>query len=105
MPNLAILFGVLLTILGGALFGLSPSHSPTALIPAGFGLALVACGLVARNEKARMHAMHLAALLGMIGTVVPIWRLVKKFTSAPPEGQTSVSFNEYADGGQVAMSV
>jgi hypothetical protein len=101
MSNLAIVFGVLLGILGGVLFGLSESHSPTALIPAGFGIALILCGLIAKNEKARMHAMHFAALLGLLGFGFPIWRLIKKFTvtSDPP-----AQFNQLADGGQIAMA-
>jgi hypothetical protein len=101
MSNLAIVFGVLLGILGGVLFGFSGSHSPTALIPSAFGVALILCGFIAKNEKARMHAMHFAALLGLLGFAIPIWRLVKKFvfpTDRPAE------FNEWADGGQIAMA-
>src|SRR2546423_1723336 len=97
MSNLAILFGVLLGILGGVLFGLSESHSPTALIPAGFGVGLILCGIVARNDKARMHAMHVAALIGLVGLVVPLVRVVPALASGS-------EFEPLKHGGQLAMA-
>jgi uncharacterized membrane protein len=76
---IAMLFGVLLSVLGVVLFAMAePEHrSPTALIPTFFGLALIALGLVARNEKARMHVMHAAALLGLIGLLFPGFMAIK----------------------------
>src|SRR5207253_9245085 len=71
--SIAILFGVLLSILGGIIFALAEVKSPTALFPTYFGIALVILGLVALNDKARKHAMHFAAmvtLIGLIGGVV-----------------------------------
>jgi hypothetical protein len=71
MPNLTIVFGAILTGLG--LFGYFGSNaaepSVTALIPAFVGVPLALCGFVARQEKLRMHAMHAAVLLGLIGAV------------------------------------
>jgi hypothetical protein len=37
------------------------------LIPAFAGGLLLLCGVVALNEKARMHAMHAAVLVGLLG--------------------------------------
>jgi len=68
LAKLAITFGVLLIALGLGTY--LPRHEhPTALIPAVAGLLLLACGLVARNERLRMHAMHAAALVGMLGAL------------------------------------
>lgn len=45
----------------------SPKRSVTALIPAFAGGLLLLCGVAALNEKARMHAMHAAVLVGLLG--------------------------------------
>jgi peptidoglycan/LPS O-acetylase OafA/YrhL len=97
MSNVAIIFGVLLGILGGVLFGLSETHSPTALIPAGFGLGLILCGVVARNDRVRMHAMHFAALIGLVGLVMPLVMVIRKLAAGG-------EFNPLSNGGQVAMA-
>jgi len=84
MERIAILFGVLLCGLGligyfaPTTFGEAgpEGKSPTALIPAGFGVALLICGLIVTTApNTRKHAMHLAAaiaLLGAIGGIMPI---------------------------------
>jgi peptidoglycan/LPS O-acetylase OafA/YrhL len=86
MERFAILFGVLLCGLG-AIGYLSPAsfgevgpkkNPPTALIPAGFGVALLICGMiVSARPAARKTGMHIAAaiaVLGAIGGFVPIVR-------------------------------
>ena len=67
MPNTAILFGVLLILLGFAGWAGSGMESPTALIPAVFGLLLCIAGALARKESRRKHAMHAAAMIGLLG--------------------------------------
>ena len=75
MVPIAMVFGGLLVILGLVLFGMAEVKSMTALIPSVFGLALIGLGLVARlGGKARMHAMHVAALIGLVGFVFPLVR-------------------------------
>jgi hypothetical protein len=37
------------------------------LIPAYFGAAIVLCGLVALKEQFLKHAMHVAAMIGLVG--------------------------------------
>jgi hypothetical protein len=72
MPALTLAIGAALIVLGVASYGLTGGASPTALIPAAFGLLLVVAGVLARNERMRMHAMHgavLIALLGFLGSV------------------------------------
>jgi len=58
---------VLLLAVGVGGFLASGAHAPTALIPAVLGLLLGVCAAVARNPKARMHAMHAAVLLALLG--------------------------------------
>ena len=78
MANTTIGFGIILIVLGvGGYFG-SDRVSLTALIPAAFGLLLVIFGALARDEKRRKMAMHIAVtvgLLGFLGTVSGLFQL------------------------------
>lgn len=76
MAPLSILFGLLLSLLGVLLYTMSESKSPTALIPAFFGIALIVLGFLAFKEKMRKHAMHAAALLGLFGLGFPAYRVI-----------------------------
>ena len=74
MYKITILFGVLLIATGlGGYFG-TGSEQPTALIPAGIGIILLICGVLAANENRRMMAMHIAVLFGLLGAigVIPV---------------------------------
>jgi len=89
MSSIAVGFGVLLSILGGVIFALAEVKSPTALIPAYVGVALILLGLVARSDKWRMHAMHIAALLGLLGLVGGIAQGIRALIGdrpPPPSG-------------------
>ena len=66
MANTTITFGVVFIVLGLAGYFGSGMVSPTALIPAAFGVVLCILGALARDEKKRKHAMHAAALLGLL---------------------------------------
>jgi hypothetical protein len=67
MANASIAFGTALILLGaGGLFATGAEH-PTELLPAAAGVLLIVFGLLARNPKLRMHAMHGAALIGLLG--------------------------------------
>jgi hypothetical protein len=69
VARISIVFGLLLIALGaGGYLGTGSEH-PTALIPAGFGLALILLGVVALKDTLRKHAMHVAAMVGLIGAV------------------------------------
>ncbi len=67
MPSISVVFGILLNIVGlVGFFGTGAAH-PTALIPCALGILLIICGLLARNEKIRIHVMHVAVLVGLLG--------------------------------------
>jgi hypothetical protein len=67
MPTVTILYAIALAALGGGFyFTLSPT-SLTALIPVFFAIPVFLLGLLARNERYLKHAMHGAAMLGVLG--------------------------------------
>lgn len=67
MPRITVVFGLILIVLGlGLWLGTGRTHT-TALIPSFFGIAFVLCGLWARSDKWRKHAMHVAAVLALAG--------------------------------------
>jgi hypothetical protein len=76
VPFVTIVVGLLLCALGvagytGAVeyFGRHPYSSVTALIPAFVGAPLAVCGLLTLNERWLKHAMHAAAMLGLLGLI------------------------------------
>lgn len=85
MPSTAIISGVLLILIGiaGYVFSLIDGNtSITALIPAAFGILLVIFGLLAKsNENLRKHLMHAAVLVGLLGFLIPTYRLVSQMSN------------------------
>ena len=69
MSSISIIVGLVLTIYGAYSYTMSETQSPTALIPAGFGVAFLLLGALAIREKLRKHAMHVAAMVGLIGFI------------------------------------
>lgn len=69
MSKLSIVTGIILTVLGLGGYAFSGGVSPTALIPAGFGVLFLVFGYLARTESMRRHAMHGAALLSLLGII------------------------------------
>jgi hypothetical protein len=73
MAPVSIASGVLLILLGVGTYLMLPVNpdtghvSPTALIPAGVGLALLLLGVLALKDSLRKHAMHVAAMIGLLG--------------------------------------
>jgi hypothetical protein len=68
--------------------------SPTALIPAMVGGVLAVCGLLALSDKARKHAMHFAAMIGLVGFVggfMPLIRQYNKTGSFDPLKPSAIS--------------
>lgn len=80
MPTTAIICGVLLILVGiiGYVFGvMNENASLTALIPAVFGIILAILGVIARaRENLRMHLMHGAVIVGLLGFFMTAGRLV-----------------------------
>lgn len=66
MPRLTLILGIVLVALGLGLWLATGREHTTALIPAFFGIAFVLCGLWARAEKWRKHAMHVTAVLSLV---------------------------------------
>lgn len=82
MALTTIALGIALIVLGLGGYGLTGASSLTALIPAAFGLLFVVAGLLARNERLRMHATHVAvvlAVLGFLGSVRGLFRIADVF--------------------------
>ena len=70
MPSFTVRVGVLLVIFGVTSYVTTGGVSLTAFIPSVIGALLAICGLVAvRKERLRPHAMHLAALLALVGVL------------------------------------
>ena len=67
VSSLSLLFGALLVLTGVG--GYAAYEALTALIPVAFGVLLGICGLVARKEHLRKHAMHAAAAVALLGFV------------------------------------
>lgn len=77
-----LICGALLVLVGIVGYGTSEAQppSPTALIPAGFGAALILCGALAFNAKYRKHAMHLAAVIGLLGALGGFMPLIRQMS-------------------------
>ena len=80
MARLTIVIGLLLTLLGFGFFVALAARdvatpSVTALIPAFFGVPILALGLIALKDSLRKHAMHLVAMLSLLGLLLPVGRL------------------------------
>jgi hypothetical protein len=67
MPGISIATGVLLIAYSCYSFAIAEGAPKTALIPAGFGIGFLICGLIGLKEKFLKHAMHLAAVIGLVG--------------------------------------
>lgn len=82
MPSTTIFCGILLILVGiiGYIYGMiNGNASFTALIPAVFGLILAILGFAAKsNEKLRKHLMHAAVLVGLLGFLIPLGRILSK---------------------------
>lgn len=77
MSRWTIVFGLLLVPIGVSSYYFTGAEQPTALIPAVLGVAMFVCGVVAAQEAMRMLAMHVAALIGVIGFVGPVATIFK----------------------------
>ncbi len=93
MSQLSQLVGVILMVLGVASYLLSGMASPTALIPAAFGLVLSMLGYYGRHESTRKTALHVAmvvAVVGLIGSASGLMALPALLTGAEVARPTAV---------------
>jgi hypothetical protein len=83
LAKLTIGFGAALILLGVVCWALTEptpekGKSWTALIPAIEGVLLLACGAVALSPKLLKHAMHLAAVIGVLGFIGALQTIIKR---------------------------
>ncbi len=98
MAPVAIVFGIALSALGGYLYYITDMVSITALIPAFFCIPLILCGVIALNDGMRKHAMHAAAVIGLLGFILPLGRMIPAMIRGTFELNTATQ-------GMIAMSV
>ena len=89
--TLTILAGGLLIALAAAVAAISTSHSVTLWIPAFLGVPLVICGLIALKPEARAAAVHVALVLGLLGAVASLAKLVSSMTDETVSGLAAMS--------------
>ena len=77
MPRITIIFSLIYIALGLGGYFLTGGVHKTALIPAVIGIVLLILGLLAGNEKLRMHAMHAALLIGLLALLGTARSLLK----------------------------
>jgi hypothetical protein len=77
MTGTTRLVGLLLAGLGILSYVGTGRTSVTALIPAFFGVVLLALAWIARGEAARRHAMHVAMVVALAGIVGTASRLIR----------------------------
>ena len=85
MPNITIICGSLLVIIGFLGYGyglMNENASLTALIPAAFGFVLEILGFVAKSSEAlRKHLMHVAVVVALLGFIMTAGRLLMKIST------------------------
>ncbi len=81
MSRVNIIFGIVLILVGGAAYGMSPFPTWVALVPSMLGLAFVVCALLGLlNELAGTLFGLLVALVGLVGTFINVLDLGTLFT-------------------------
>lgn len=77
MPRITVIFSLIYIALGLGGYFLTGAVHKTALIPAVIGIVLLILGLLAGNEKLRMHVMHAALLIGLLALLGTARSLLK----------------------------
>jgi hypothetical protein len=87
VANVTVVVGLLLTAVG--LYGrfATQTTSNTALIPAGIGAALVVLGALSYKDGLRKHAMHAAALIGLLSAVACLVMATPSWPELAREGK------------------
>lgn len=86
MPTVTIVCGLILSALGPIGYFAAEKQSGTAFIPTGFGLVLLVCGVLALNEARLKHAMHAAAMVGLLGFLGAGAMAIKKLAAGDTAG-------------------
>lgn len=77
ITTITLTVGTLLAVLGIAGYALTGAASLTALIPALVGMLIGTCGMLARQERLRKHAIHAALVVALIGVIGSLMNVVK----------------------------
>ncbi len=103
MAKIALITGVLLIVLALGFFFATGAAHPTSLIPGGFGLLLLICGVVANTEdaKKRMLWMHIAVTVGLLGFLMTAFMGIKALT----HWSTLAAVHQTAATEQIIMAV
>jgi hypothetical protein len=94
MARTSVIVGLLLAVVGGAGYIVSNMVSPTALIPAAFGVAIVMLGVYGREATRRRTAMHLAmgvALVGIVGSIGGLFTVISSLSGGATPGLAASS--------------
>ncbi len=75
MGKQSVIFGAILVAIAAFTYVLSGASSATALIPALFGLPLIGLGVWAMRGNPKTP-MHIAAVIGLIGALAPLSRVI-----------------------------
>lgn len=78
MAPVAIVYAVLMILLGVVTYIATDAKSMTALIPTFAGAVFLVLGLLALNEHMRKHAMHAASALGLIAFIAPVVNILAR---------------------------
>lgn len=92
MPKVTVVFGLLLcalsAVVAGVFFMRGEFKSFSWLIPTGVGLPLVVLGVVAaKNAGARMHVMHAAVTLALLGGLLALFQGVSQIVRLAFQGK------------------
>jgi hypothetical protein len=77
MGPVTIIFGMVLTFLGLRGWVGDETSRPWGATPLFVGVPLLLLGVLALSARLRMHAMHLAAMAGLVGIVLGAWGLMR----------------------------
>ena len=88
MPLVAVAAGSLLVLTGLLGYALSDAENPfTALIPLAPGVPILLCGVLAHLKPGtRKHAMHVAAMFGLLGALAAAGAVVARYEKATALG-------------------
>ena len=104
IPKITIVVGAVLIIQGIGFFVATNAMSVTALIPAFVGVPILALGTIALKDSVRRHAMHIAAVLAMLGFLAAAGRMVSAGVSFSAAG-TSLLLLALLTGGLLLLYV
>lgn len=93
MAKISVWTGFVLVVVGVVGYIGSGAESLTALLPAVIGVVLAVAGFLAADERRRMMAMHIAALVALLGIIGSVPRLISSLGDDDPSGWAVASLS------------